>query len=58
MVDGASYPRPVNLIPFDLIRVGENPLNKVEEGVPAKVTQRIKFHLATALRRVSGERIS
>ena len=29
--------------PFDLICVGENCMNKVEEGAPAKITQRIRF---------------
>ena len=29
---------------FDLICVGENPVNKVEEGAPAKGYSEIKFH--------------
>ena len=29
--------------PFDSIHVGENCMNKVEEGAPAKVTQRKRF---------------
>ena len=29
--------------PFDSIRIGENCMNKVEEGAPAKVTQRKRF---------------
>ena len=44
--------------PLDSICVGENHVNKVEEGAPAKVTQKKNFTMAAALRRVRGERIS
>ena len=34
----------LSTLTFDSICVGENCMNKVEEGAPAKVTQRKRFH--------------